>query len=117
MPPGHRRASTRTPTAFRSRSSTATTVAGRDLDEADLWLSRLYYDTVLHSHRSLRMLVDLVGARHVVLGSDYPFEMGDPDPLATLAGVPGLSDGERQQIRSGNIARLISDLRQPRSAP
>jgi aminocarboxymuconate-semialdehyde decarboxylase len=80
------------------------------------WLSRLYYDTVLHSQRSLRMLVDTVGPEHVVLGTDYPFEMGDPDPLATIAAVPGLAEDERQQIRSGNLHRLLARLHRPEPA-
>lgn len=75
------------------------------------WLSRLYYDTVLHSQRSLRLLLDMVGPEHVVLGSDYPFEMGDPDPLATIASVPGLGDAERQQIRSENMLGLLASVR------
>lgn len=80
------------------------------------WLSRLYYDTVLHSQRSLQMLLDMVGPEQVVLGSDYPFEMGDPDPLATIAAVPGLAEGERQQIRSGNLLGLLARVRRPEPA-
>jgi aminocarboxymuconate-semialdehyde decarboxylase len=75
------------------------------------WVSRLYHDTVLHSARSLRMLVDVVGADHVLLGSDYPFEMGDPDPLGTVAEVPGLSAAERDLIGSGNVIGLLDDVR------
>lgn len=71
------------------------------------WVSRLYHDTVLHSTRSLGMLVDLVGPTRVVLGSDYPFEMGDPDPLGTLAQVPGLSEQGQRLIRAGNLLRLL----------
>ncbi|HEY8453019.1 MAG: amidohydrolase family protein [Micromonosporaceae bacterium] len=72
------------------------------------WVARLYHDTVLHSTRSLRMLLDLVGPGQVVLGSDYPFEMGDPDPLATVAAVPGLSEAERAMILAGNLAALFA---------
>lgn len=72
------------------------------------WLARLYHDTVLHSPHSLRMLIDLVGPGQVVLGSDYPFEMGDPDPLATLAAVPRLTDDERRMVRAGNCVRLFA---------
>jgi aminocarboxymuconate-semialdehyde decarboxylase len=75
------------------------------------WMSRLYHDTVLHSPRSLRMLVDVVGAEHVLLGSDYPFEMGDPDPLGTVAEVPGLSTAERDLIGSGNVIRLLQEVK------
>ena len=75
------------------------------------WVSHLYHDSVLHSARSLRMLIDVVGPDQVVMGSDYPFEMGDPDPLATIAGVPGLTDEERRMVLAGNLTRLLDGVR------
>jgi len=70
----------------------------------------LYYDTVLHSPQALRFLIDFVGTEHVLLGSDYPFEMGDPDPLATLQQVPGLTAAELTAISTSNLERLLSRL-------
>lgn len=75
------------------------------------WLRKLYYDTVLHSPGSLRFLIDFVGADHVVLGSDYPFEMGEPAPLETIDGVDGLTPEQRQQIVEDNVKRLIEGVR------
>jgi len=43
----------------------------------------------------------------VVVGSDYPFDMGMDDPLAVVAAVAGLSDEERGAIRGGTAARLL----------
>lgn len=74
-------------------------------------LRSLYYDTVLHEPAAIRYLIDLVGADRVVLGTDYPFEMGDLDPIATIDAVPGLSDAERQAILSGNLEQLFSQIR------
>jgi aminocarboxymuconate-semialdehyde decarboxylase len=48
------------------------------------FLRRFYYDTVVHSPGALRFLVERVGADRVVLGSDYPFPMGDPEPVVTV---------------------------------
>jgi aminocarboxymuconate-semialdehyde decarboxylase len=48
------------------------------------FLGRFFYDTVVHSSEALRFLIDRVGAPRVVLGSDYPFPMGDPDPVGTV---------------------------------
>lgn len=70
-------------------------------------LGRLYHDTVLHSIDAIRMLIDLVGVEQVLLGTDYPFEMGDLDPLSTLATVPGLDDRGRRLIARGNAERLL----------
>jgi aminocarboxymuconate-semialdehyde decarboxylase len=74
------------------------------------WLRRLYFDTVLHSALSLRHLVDVVGAEHVVLGSDYPFVMGEPEPVTSLEAVPGLGDSERDLILAGNLSALLDDV-------
>lgn len=72
------------------------------------YLRRLYFDTVTHSPEALRFLLDFAGAEHVVLGSDYPFEMGDPDPVGTVRRVPGLTDEEFELIVGGNVERLIA---------
>lgn len=68
---------------------------------------RLYYDTVLHDPQALGFLVERMGADHVVMGSDYPFEMGDPEPVATVEGIPGLSDEQRRLILEGNVSRIL----------
>lgn len=86
--------------------------AAQNLTQApSQWLRRLYYDTVLHSPASLRFLIDTVGAEHVVLGSDYPFEMGEPTPIATLDGVDGLDSAARELILRGNLERLFDAVR------
>jgi aminocarboxymuconate-semialdehyde decarboxylase len=73
-------------------------------------IRKLFFDTVLHEPAAIRYLVDSVGADRVVLGTDYPFEMGDPDPIATLDSVPGLDETERTAILSGNAHRLFADI-------
>jgi aminocarboxymuconate-semialdehyde decarboxylase len=46
--------------------------------------ARFLFDTVTHSAAALRFLVGEAGAERVLLGSDYPFDMGDPDPVGTV---------------------------------
>jgi aminocarboxymuconate-semialdehyde decarboxylase len=75
------------------------------------WLRRLYFDTVLHSPASLRLLLDVVGSEHVVLGSDYPFRMGDPKPVATVDAVPDLAAADRERVLRGNLAALLEEVR------
>jgi aminocarboxymuconate-semialdehyde decarboxylase len=75
------------------------------------WLRSLYFDTVLHSARSLQLLVDTVGVERVVLGSDYPFVMGEPEPVAALAALGTLSDQDRQRILDGNVGALLGGIR------
>ncbi len=45
------------------------------------YLRQIYVDTVLHEPAALRYVVDLMGSDRVMLGTDYPFEMGSLDPV------------------------------------
>jgi aminocarboxymuconate-semialdehyde decarboxylase len=72
-------------------------------------LKRLYFDTITHDPQALRYLVDLVGADHVLLGSDAPFDMGDEDPVAAVLAVDGLGDEARAMICGGNAMRLLGE--------
>jgi len=63
------------------------------------YLTRMWYDTVVFDPAILRMLVSLVGAERVMLGSDYPFDMGDMDPLGMLESC-GFSAEDTAQIAS-----------------
>lgn len=86
-------------------------LTNRNIETAPTELARrLYYDTVLHDVGALAFLVEKMGAEHVVAGTDYPFEMGDPDPLATVRGIPGLSDEQRHLITEGNVARILHGI-------
>jgi aminocarboxymuconate-semialdehyde decarboxylase len=60
------------------------------------YLRRLWYDTCVFRSDQVETLVRLVGAERVMLGSDYPFDMGDPAPLSALP--DSLSARERAQI-------------------
>jgi hypothetical protein len=46
------------------------------------------------------------------MGTDYPFDMGDRDPVKTVASLPHLSDDQKEMIFGANAAALfkISDL-------
>jgi aminocarboxymuconate-semialdehyde decarboxylase len=52
--------------------------------ELDRYADNLYYDTILHDDAALRFLISRVSAHRVALGSDYPFPLRDPDPVATV---------------------------------
>lgn len=70
-------------------------------------LKRIWFDSVVYEPLALRHLVDRVGAGQVVVGTDYPFDMGSYQVHDLVAGTPGLSDEEREAILGGNAARLI----------
>jgi len=69
------------------------------------YLRRFHYDTLVQFPRALAYLVDVVGADRVLLGSDHPFWMGDPEPL-TIVREAGLSAEAQRAILGDNAARL-----------
>lgn len=86
-------------------------MTARHIDTSPAELARrLYYDTVLHDPQALAFLVERMGADHVVMGTDYPFEMGDPEPVGTVSGIPGLSEEQRRLILEGNVSRILGQI-------
>ena len=71
------------------------------------YLRRFSYDTIGHDDRINSNLVRLVGADRVLLGSDYCFDMGLTDPVASVDRLNMLSNAERDQIKGGTAARLL----------
>lgn len=70
-------------------------------------LGSIYWDTLTHSPQGLGFLVSLVGADRVVVGTDAPFDMEDSAPLTTLDQAPGLTEGDKHQIRSVTPLRWL----------
>ena len=75
--------------------------------EPGTYLRQFYFDTMVFEPEQVKWLVDRYGADHVLLGTDYPYDMGDDDPLATVGGVPGLLQRDIDLITGGNAARLL----------
>jgi len=71
------------------------------------YLRRFYFDTMVFEPDQLKFLVDKYGADHVLLGTDYPYDMGDEDPLALIGRTPRLSQEQVDLISGGNAARLL----------
>jgi len=67
---------------------------------------RLYYDTAVFSPVLLRRLVEDVGADHVLLGTDHPFELGDRDPVGTVRAL-GLGEADTRLILRDNATELL----------
>ena len=72
-------------------------------------LRRFYYDTVTHDVDLLRALVSFVGVDHVLLGSDYPFDMADPHLVKTVRDC-GFDAAAEEAILGGNAERLLQPL-------
>jgi aminocarboxymuconate-semialdehyde decarboxylase len=69
------------------------------------YLRRFLFDSIVFSPRVLRYLVETVGADHVLLGTDYPFDMGDYSGLDRLAQTE-LDTQTQRTIREGAALKL-----------
>jgi aminocarboxymuconate-semialdehyde decarboxylase len=69
-------------------------------------IARLYYDTILHSRPTLEFLIASAGADHVLLGSDYPFDMGNLDCVARVEAL-AIPAPARELILGGYADRLL----------
>ena len=71
------------------------------------YLRKVYFDTVVFTPGQLRALVDTFGADRVLMGTDYPFDMMDSDPVGHVLSA-GFDDATVAKIVGGNAARLLS---------
>ena len=74
------------------------------------YLKRLHYDTVSFSGPALRMVRDLVGTDHMVMGSDYPHMLGSIDRAVTSIAGLDIPEHEKQAIFSGTALRILNNV-------
>ncbi|MBX6764805.1 MAG: amidohydrolase [Rubrobacteraceae bacterium] len=72
------------------------------------YLRRLYFDSLVYEPEALAHLVSRVGAERVLLGSDFPFDMGSEDPVEHVRVTPGLKLEEQTAICGTNVTRLLN---------
>ena len=70
------------------------------------YLKKVYFDTVVFTPHQLRELVDTFGADHILMGTDYPFDMVDYDPVGHVMSA-GFDDATAAKIVGGNAKRLL----------
>ena len=71
------------------------------------YMKKIYYDTMVFGEKQLEHLVSLWGADHVVIGTDYPYNMGYYKPVEFVNGVKSLARAEKEAIIGGNAAKLL----------
>ncbi len=71
------------------------------------YLKKFFFDTITFDPEMLGNLIDKFGAAQVLLGTDYPFDMGEEDPVGLINSVPRLPAAEKERIMGGNAARLL----------
>jgi len=70
-------------------------------------IRKLYFDTILHFEPALKFVVETFGADHVLLGSDYPFDMGNLDCVAKVEQLT-VDDARREVILSGAAKAMLN---------
>jgi aminocarboxymuconate-semialdehyde decarboxylase len=71
------------------------------------YLKKVFVDTVVFTPYQLAALINVFGAERVLIGTDYPFDMAESDPLGHLAAVEGLDPSIVEKISGGNARALL----------
>ena len=78
------------------------------------YIPLLYFDTITHFLPALEYLISSVGADRVVMGTDYPYDMGDATPVATVKSLKKVSAADKKKILGGNAQRLFKIKEKPK---
>src|SRR6201987_2722383 len=70
-------------------------------------LRQVYLDTVVFTYHQLAYLIEIFGPDRIVMGTDYPFDMAEFNPIGHVAGVKGMNERMLAQIAGGNAARVL----------
>src|SRR5690242_19756497 len=73
-----------------------------------VYLKRLYYDTVSFSPHTLNMVRNMVGADHMVMGSDYPHLVGSID--RAVSSIESLEISEEEKIFSTTALSILNNI-------
>jgi aminocarboxymuconate-semialdehyde decarboxylase len=70
------------------------------------WIDRFYYDTILHAQPQLEFLVSSVGSARVLLGSDYPYDMGTGECVRQVKALP-IPEADKAKLLCDNALALL----------
>lgn len=71
------------------------------------YLGRFYVDSLVHDADMLRLLIKLIGVDRIVLGSDYPFPLGEAVPGALIESISDLPAGARERMLYGSALEFL----------
>jgi len=70
------------------------------------YLERIYADSLVHDIDTLKFLIKKMGSDHIMLGSDYPFPLGEHEP-GKMIEESDLDDDTKERILSGNALAFL----------
>jgi aminocarboxymuconate-semialdehyde decarboxylase len=71
------------------------------------YLKTMYFDTITHSVPALRFLIDSMGSDKVLLGTDFPWDMGEYETVSTITGMNSLVAEDKERMLGGNSSKLF----------
>ena len=71
------------------------------------YLKKFYFDSVVFTEHQLRYLIETWGPDRIVMGTDYPYDMAEPDPVGHVESVKGLSEDDKALVMGLNAAQLL----------
>ncbi len=71
------------------------------------YLKKVYVDSVVFTPDQLEALVKTFGVDHVIMGTDYPFDMLEHDPIGHINSVASFDDTTRAALAGGNAKKLL----------
>jgi aminocarboxymuconate-semialdehyde decarboxylase len=80
------------------------------------YLKRMYFDSCVHDDDALRYLLNVTGDRQVMLGTDYPFPLGEQEPGSGIEAL-GLDDTARARLFHGTALEWLGLPLQRFAAP
>jgi aminocarboxymuconate-semialdehyde decarboxylase len=72
------------------------------------YVGRFAVDSVVFDPSALRLLVDVLGVENVLLGSDYPYPLGERPVGQVVRKAQFLTDADRALLLGGNAAKFLS---------
>ena len=82
-------------------------VRGRSAHPPSHYVDRFFVDTVVFAPAALRLLIDTMGEDQVVLGSDYPYPLGERPVGQVVRKAPFLTLEQRVKLLSANARRFL----------
>ena len=76
------------------------------------YLGRIWVDSLVHDLDALDLLIKKMGEDRVVLGSDYPFILGEHRPGELVVGAPALTDAVKRKILVDNALKMFGLTRE-----
>ncbi len=72
------------------------------------FLDKFYYDSIIHDMVALKYIISRVGIDRILLGTDYPFDMGDLNPIDSIRKLDA-SKADKRRITSYNAQQLLKE--------